>query len=202
MAGPSRRFRRIAAPARGAALALALVPAASAAGAFTLPEPTRQVAALAGRMTDNEWGELFTDPPGTDWRDAGFAGAAVSWEWPLGRYGHLGVEAQLIGWAGEQSHLELTAPVFYRTPRPEPVWLPSLAYGLGLSLASAPPESEIARTGESTELLAHWFFEMEFGNAGTRLRPFLRVHHRSHAWETFDARTGSNALALGLRRAW
>lgn len=173
-----------------------------AANAF-LPDPTaRQVAFVVGRMTDNEWGDLFIGWDEFAWRDAGFVGGAVSWEWSLGRYGSLGTEVQVIGWAGEQTHLELTLPVFYRTPRPEPVWIPSLAYGLGLSLASKPPETEVARTGESTELLAHWFFELEFGNSESRLRPFLRLHHRSHAWEAFDARTGSNALGLGLRTEW
>jgi hypothetical protein len=70
-----------------------------------------------------------------------------------------------------------------------------------LSLASEPSQTEIARTGESTELLAHWFFELEFGRDETRYRPYLRLHHRSHAWETFDARTGSNAVLVGVRVA-
>ena len=86
-----------------------------------------------------------------------------------------------------------------RTPRPDNRFLPSLAYGAGLSYASSPPAVEIDRTGESTELLAHWFFEMEFGNQSSEWRPYLRLHHRSHAWNFFDAETGSNAVLAGVR---
>lgn len=157
------------------------------------------MSALVGKMTDNEWGEIFEHPTDIDWLDAQFLGANLSWEWGLGRWGYVGAEAQMGRWFGGQENWELTVPVFYRTPRPESPVLPSLAYGLGLSLASAPSQVEIDRTGESTEVLAHWFFEAEFGNAESAWKPFVRLHHRSHAWDAFDARTGSNALLFGIR---
>lgn len=154
---------------------------------------------FVGQMTDNEWGELFDNWGAVRWRNATQVGAGYAREWPLGRFGLLGAEAQLLRHFGEQTHWELTTPIFLRTPRPNSPFIPSAAYGLGLSLGSEPSKTEIARTGESTELLAHWFFELEFGNDDSRWRPYIRLHHRSHAWETFDARTGSNAVLLGVR---
>lgn len=153
-----------------------------------------------GQMTDNEWGDLFDDWGSVSFRDATVLGVGGQLEWPVWRIGYIGIEGQALLWFGEQDHLELTLPIFIRTPRPRQVWLPALSYGLGLSYATEPSESEIARTGSSTELLAHWFIEMEFGNAETRFRPYLRLHHRSDAGGFFDADTGSNVLMLGLRR--
>jgi hypothetical protein len=164
-------------------------------------EPRDYLNLFVGQMTDNEWGDLFQDWGSVSWRDATQIGAGYAREWQIGRFGFVGAEAQVLGHFGEQNHLELTVPFYLRTPRPRSPFVPSAAYGLGLSLASEPSQTEIARTGESTELLAHWFFELEFGRDETRYRPYLRLHHRSHAWETFDARTGSNAVLVGVRVA-
>jgi len=195
--GSSRRAERFGARVVGWAL---VGWGAIAAGALpAVGQPRDALTVFVGQMTDNEWGELFEDWGAVRWRDATQLGAGYAREWPLGRFGFIGVEAQALRHVGEQDHWEFTAPVFLRTPRPASPFIPSAAYGLGLSLASAPAQTEIARTGESTELLAHWFFELEFGSADTRLRPYLRLHHRSHAWETFNARTGSNAVLVGVR---
>lgn len=157
---------------------------------------------FGGQMTDNEWGDLFDDWASVRHRDATMIGGGAGLEWPVGRIGFVGVEAQAIKWFGEQTHWELTAPLYIRTPRPRQVWLPALAYGVGLSYATAPSKTEIARTGSSTGVLAHWFFEIEFGNDESRVRPYLRLHHRSDAWSTFNADTGSNAVLIGLRHGF
>ncbi|PWR01434.1 hypothetical protein DKT77_17160 [Meridianimarinicoccus roseus] len=188
--GCSRR-----ADAFAAALALCAAVLAPPADA----EARNYASAFAGQMTDNEWGELFDNWGAVRWRDATQVGVGASREWRLGRFGFFGAEAQVLKHFGEQTHVELTAPLFLRTPRPSSVFLPSFAYGLGLSYGTEPSKTEIARTGESTELLAHWFFELEFGNDESLVKPYLRLHHRSHAWETFDARTGSNAVLIGMR---
>jgi hypothetical protein len=154
---------------------------------------------FVGAMTDNEWGDLAIDWGSVSWRNSRPVGGIVSREWPVGRWGYVGIELTVAKYLGEQTHFEFSVPLFVRTPRPENVLLPSLAYGLGVSYATEPPKTEIARTGESTEWLAHWFFDMEFGNDQSKVRPFVRLHHRSHAWETFAARTGSNAIVAGLR---
>ncbi|MEM1362619.1 MAG: hypothetical protein AAGF94_13025 [Pseudomonadota bacterium] len=153
-------------------------------------------------MTDNEWGDLFDDWGSVSTRNAAAVGGGVMLEYRLWRLGHIGLETQVLKWFGEQDHLEFTLPLYLRSPRLTPVWLPSLTYGLGLSYATEPSQSEIERTGSSNELLAHWFFELEFGNAETRFRPYLRLHHRSDAWGTFDADTGSNAILFGIRSAF
>jgi len=189
---PERR-----APARGVALPAALLLACLATPAA--PQAETGYSVFAGQMSDNEWGEFFDDWGSIRFRDATTFGVGVNREWPVWRLGYLGTELQVLGWVGEQRHLEFTLPLTIRTPRTESPYIPSLAYGVGLSYATSPPESEIARTGESTELLAHWFFEIEFGGPGSDWRPYLRLHHRSHAWEAFDARTGSNALLVGVR---
>ncbi|QDY69784.1 hypothetical protein [Qingshengfaniella alkalisoli] len=182
--------------------------AAVLAAALVLSDPVKAQEATGywslsvGRMTDNEWGEVAEQPGSISWRDAQLSGVALSREWGLGRWGFVGVEGQLLKHFGEQDHIEVSVPVFYRTPRTDQVFIPSLAYGLGLSYATEPPVSEIERTGESTELLAHWFLEMEFGARASDWRPYIRLHHRSHAWETFDARTGSNAVLFGVRAAF
>lgn len=162
-------------------------------------EPTASLSLFAAQMSDNEWGDFFTDWDEMDTRNARAFGAGATWEWRLGPLGHAGIEANLLQWTGEQTHTELTVPLFARTPRAPQRWIPSLAYGLGLSYATRPSETEIARTGSSARLLAHWFLEAEFGNDRSAFRPYLRIHHRSDAWMTFDADTGSNALLLGLR---
>ncbi|MEM1130731.1 MAG: hypothetical protein AAGH83_09440 [Pseudomonadota bacterium] len=150
-------------------------------------------------MTNNEWGELFDDWGSVAARDAYAIGAGISYEWPVWRLGYVGIEGQLLLWVGEQDHLELTVPIFVRTPRTQNIFIPSLAYGGGISVASEESETEIARTGSSNSALAHWFFEVEFGGAESTWRPYIRLHHRSDAWGTFDADTGSNAVLLGLR---
>ncbi|MCA8878624.1 MAG: hypothetical protein KDA73_01440 [Rhodobacteraceae bacterium] len=183
--------------------------AAVLAGAVSLGDPAgaegrSYVSAAAGQMTDNEWGELFDDWGSVRPRNAWQLAASVSREWSLARPGHIGpgfvgVEIDALGHFGEQTHLEFTLPIFYRTPRFENPLIPSFAYGAGLSFATRPSETEIARTGSSTNLLAHWFFEIEFGRASSVWRPYVRLHHRSDAWGTFDADTGSNAVLIGIR---
>lgn len=192
--GSSRRADRPL-TARALCAAVAILVAAPAAAL----DARDHLSFFVGQMSDNEWGELFDNWGAVRWRNATQVGVGYAREWQLGRYGFIGAEAQGMKHFGEQTHWELTTPIYLRTPRPRSPVVPSAAYGLGLSLASEPSKTEIARTGESTELLAHWFFELEFGNDETRLRPYIRLHHRSHAWETFDARTGSNAVLIGLR---
>jgi len=163
------------------------------------PQAETGYSLFAGRMSDNNWEDFFRDWGEISFRDATTFGAAVSREWPLGRLGHVGAELQALAWTGEQRHLELVVPATVRTPRTDARYIPSLAYGLGLSYATSPPGSEIERSGDSTELLAYWFFEVEFGGPGSDWRPYLRLHHRSDAWGAFGTDAGSNALLVGVR---
>lgn len=178
----------------GPALAVLALWAAPAAG-----EPRDSLSVSLGRMTDNTWQDVLMETGSVTARDAWAVGVAAAREWPLGRAGFVGVEAQAHLHFGEQGYLELAAPVYLRSVRPESVWLPALAYGLGLSWTSAEPRVEIDRRGESQRLLAYWFIELEFA-ARRPVRPFLRLHHRSDAFGLFEADTGSNLVELGLRR--
>lgn len=181
--------------ARGTLVAAAVALAGPAA-AF---DGRGYVALTGGQMSDNEWGDLFDDWGSVRARNATQLGAGASREWAVGRIGFVGVEAQVLKHFGEQDHFELTVPLFIRTPRVRYRAIPSIAYGLGLSMATARSETEIARTGSSARTLAHWFIELEFGTDASTWRPYLRLHHRSDASGTFNADTGSNAVLLGVR---
>lgn len=162
-------------------------------------ETRRSVQGFAGQMTDNEWGDLLGNFDSIRGRDAYQLGGGVGIETPLGRFGHLGVELNVLKHFGENTHFEVTLPFVVRTPRTRWAYVPSIAYGLGISHGTDQSETEIARTGSSARTLAHWFLEAEFGSDESAWRPFLRIHHRSDAWGAFDADTGSNAVLLGVR---
>lgn len=188
---PAGAVRATAAVALGVAALLWPMPAAAADGTT--------LAVVAGRMTDDTWYDVLFEPGSLTWRDSYMAGAMLAREWPLGRAGFVGVEGQINRHWGEQDLWEIAAPLYLRSLRPESPLIPSLAYGLGLSWTSEVPAVEVDRKGESQQMLAYWFIELEFASRA-RTRPFVRLHHRSDAFGTFEADTGSNALLLGLRR--
>jgi hypothetical protein len=187
--------RRADAAALVLAPVLALVPEPSAARS----EARNSVAVAFGQMTDNTWQDVLFEAGSVSARDSWMAGIMVSREWPLWDLGYVGIEGQLNWHWGEQSHWEIAAPVYLRSLRPRQPYIPALAYGLGLSYAGDVPEVEVDRRGESQHLLAYWFIELEFASLAA-LRPFVRLHHRSDAFGVFEADTGSNVVALGLRR--
>jgi hypothetical protein len=163
-------------------------------------QPRDSASLFVGQMTDNTWQDILIEPDTVRTRDAQVAGISASREWAWPGFGYVGIEGSLMRHFGEQDHWELAVPLYLRSLRPEPVWLPSLAYGLGLSYAGDVPESEVARRDESQRTLAMWFIELEFGGAQADTRPYFRLHHRSDAFGLFPADTGSNVLLLGLRR--
>ncbi len=164
-------------------------------------EPRRESLSLfVGQMTDNRWNEIFLEPDTVRTRDARAVGVSVAREWSWPGFGFYGIEGSLLRHDGEQRHWEVSAPFYLRSLQPEAVWLPSLAYGIGLSHATDIPESEVAQKGGSTRTLVMWFIELEFGGAHAETRPYLRLHHRSDAFGLFTPDTGSNVLALGVRQ--
>lgn len=157
---------------------------------------------FAGSMTTNAWEEVF-DPNMLEFAGSGLIGVALGWDRPIGdsrfRYGF---EAQIVGHAGRQDHLEFNVPIVIRyTPeRPWPRRLKSLAFGIGLSHATKPPQVEIDRDGESQKDLIYWMAEFEISRPDPKSSLYFRLHHRSNAYGFYEVEAGSTGLVLGWRR--
>jgi hypothetical protein len=153
---------------------------------------------------DNSWQDVFARPGDLDWADTGIVGIGIGHNWrvPGARFSY-GVELQTVGQFGGQYHLEFNVPVFFRyhTRDRFPV-LRSLAFGIGPSYATKPPQYEIDSRGDSQQFLAYWALEAEFGAADMRSSLFTRLHHRSGAFGTIANEGASNVVVLGWRRRW
>lgn len=180
----------------GAALitlaALIAAPARAIDGSFSV---------MGGVMTAGVWEDAIL-PWNAESYGSGVIGGAF--ERALGRVlgTEFSLEANGLAHFGKQEYLEFALPLVARY-RPRQPWVPafdSAALGLGLSWASAPPQVEVDRHGESQRMLVTWFVETAFDLPDTRTDVFFRLHHRSDAFGLFPVDTGSNALLLGLRR--
>ena len=189
---------------------------------YSPPGPRFFLALYGARWVDSD----LPDMPGKlaggtlEVDDAWLAGLAFTWRatpdiglpWPgrdPGREGiALELEGQLIRHFGLQDHFETTAALVLRTP----TWRPlgdfgvNLAWGNGLSWAFDDPAYEKGQTGlrgqETRRLQYHMSLELEFPPGDSRVRPFLRLHHRSGMYGvTSPQETGSNYLGVGLRFA-
>jgi hypothetical protein len=179
-----------------AALCLSAAPARA-------ERPAYAATVFAGSVIDNTWEEaaFFWD---WDFQPSHLVGVAAAARLAQPVPGlSLEAEVQLVRHFGDQEHWEVNAPIL--TAR----WLAfpwsetvdsSAAFGLGLSLASEVPETEIALEGSSEELLAYWMVELDAGLPASPWRVTGRLHHRSTAFGTFGEDGGSNALVLGLKR--
>lgn len=150
-------------------------------------------------MTDDRWEDVLWPSSGIETRDSYLLGGSLSREWSMGSFGFAGVESGLYRHAGEQDLWEISVPLYVRSQRPEPGYIPNLALGLGLSYTSRVPEVEVDRKGESQNLLLAWFIELEF-RSHAQTRPYFRLHHRSDGFGFLDVDSGSNAVGIGLRR--
>ena len=170
-----------------------------------LPEMTgrgQSVSLMAGRMTWDDYGTLAYAPQDIDWAPSRFVAGIYGRHWALTARPRvrLGYEAAVLIHDGVNDHIELTLPAVIRYRALDPVvpWQ-GAAFGLGVSIASTPPELEIARKGQSQRAIPHWFMELEFGKPDWAVAPFLRIHHRSDGFIFADFDTGSNGVGLGLR---
>lgn len=186
--------------AAAATLAAALIPAPERAGADSGAE--RSFIVFAGQMTDNHWEDALK-PWKIDLLESWFVGVGLGYEWPtrVPRLG-VGLEAQLVGHFGRQDHLEFNLPLVlrYRPARPAIPAFQSAAFGLGLSTTTQDPQTEIDRDGETSKTLVYWMGEAEFLLPRSGASLVLRLHHRSDAFGVFATDSGSNALAIGIRR--
>jgi hypothetical protein len=157
---------------------------------------------FAGAMTTNAWEEVF-DPNMLEFAGSSLLGIALGWDRPIGnsrfRYGF---EAQIVGHAGRQDHLEFNLPLMLRyTPeRPWPRRLRSMAFGIGPSHATKVPLVEVDRDGASQKDLVYWTAELEFSRPDPDASLYFRLHHRSNAYGFYKVNAGSTGLALGWRK--
>jgi hypothetical protein len=164
---------------------------------------TYYISGFAGQLTDNVHHEVLLTPWDVDSIDSYLAGVAIGFERPSPwAQIDIAAELQLVKWFGDQQHWELNAmPVVGRyrfDGRAGP--LRSLSFGLGFSYASEIPLQELIRDGESNRFMIYWSAEAEFGPADATVSPFIKLHHRSNAFGLIEEESGSNSIALGLRR--
>ncbi|MEM8709579.1 MAG: hypothetical protein AAGG01_01390 [Planctomycetota bacterium] len=183
------------------------------------PQAGKQaVSVYAGPYTDNSLPEEILLFKPLSFEDATLVAASYgqiiaepspNYRWEL--------EGNVVQWLGDQDHQELGGLALFRWmsfPWDEFVDT-SFAFGNGLSWATENPDLEAffhPDTG-TTQLLWHIAVEFELARP-ERLRAtspswldswatFVRVHHRSGVFGTFDGVDGgSNVLALGLRYRW
>lgn len=180
-----------------AALTLSLLNGGAALG------QDNQFSVFGGVPFSNGWEDFFRDPGKLEFRDAGLIGIAYGKEWPTGfqRFS-IGIEAQMVKYFGEQTHLEFDLPAFLRY-RPQALLpLQGLGFGVGLSHATEVPRIEVANKGGSARTLLYWGMEAEFGQENSDTTLFFRLHHRSNGFGAFAERGGFNALVVGLRRRY
>jgi hypothetical protein len=154
----------------------------------------------------NAWHDLVTDPSNAEFVDAYIAVAALSRE--LRRYREerlsIQVEAQAAYNFGDQDHWELNfaaGPRWHAFPWNDVVTT-TVAFGLGLSMASEIPDVEVALEGASERLLIYWVAEITLARPNSPWALSLRLHHRSPAFGFLGDDGGMNALGVGLRRAF
>lgn len=190
-------------PSRIAALAAAGL-AACTTPTSPADVPGRSVTVFAGNLLDNHWEEVFVDPGGLQFENSYLAGVAASARVAEPVEGlTLEVEGQVVRHVHGQTHWEFNAPIltarWSRLPWSETLDS-SVAFGIGLSLATETPALEVANEGDSSKAMVYWMIEVESETPVENWRLVGRLHHRSPAYGLFGDDGGSNALVLGLRR--
>ncbi len=178
-------------------LCLFLLPALAAG-----EEPVNALNLYWGRMTSNEWEELFK-PGEIEMADSSLVAVALA-----RRVGGLGdrlsfeVEGQVARHYGGERYWEF---VGLGGGRWEPFWWDryvdtSLFYGLGVSYTTRRPQVEIEMDGDTERLMAYWVLELAFSlPQHPQLALIGRLHHRSGAYGLFADKGGSTAPAIGLK---
>ena len=157
-----------------------------------------------GAMTSNVASELVKLEK-INFYSTNLAGLALAYDRTINnsRFS-VGFELQFSGHFGSQEYFEIGLPVTIRY-RPEDPFLKlfeSFSFGIGGSHTTEVPKGEINSEGKSRRNLIYWMLETEFPTKKAEDTWFLRIHHRSDAWGLLEDGGGSNALALGFRRAF
>jgi hypothetical protein len=171
-----------------------------------LADRPKAVTVFGGNLLDNVWEDVFLAPQDLTFEKSyivGGAGSVVIAEPVEGL--RLELEAQLVRHFGDQDHWEANLPIltarWSRFPWSDAFDM-SAAYGLGLSWTSEKPVLEVQSEGDSEQLMAYWMIELDAALPVPDWRVVARLHHRSTAYGLFGDDGGSNALVLGMRRAF
>lgn len=157
---------------------------------------------FAGRMTDNNWGEVVSDPADIDWSPVGLAGIGLSRRFADWRAWEFEIEGNAVKHFGHQHTWEVNVPVVARWTRFP--WNDRVrtraAFGIGLSWAENLPEWEDHKENGTEQVLTYWTIELEAGPPDSPWSGLARLHHRSTAYGVFGDSGGANSLVLGVRR--
>lgn len=175
---------------------------------FAQTAPDRQgewsLGVFAGNMTNNRANQLLM-PGEYDFADNYFTGLAIGYDRQIGESRwSWGGEFQTNLHFGDQEYLEFVLPATIRY-RPDVPLLPALesfAFGLGFSYTTSVPQVEIDVRGDSARTMVYWMVETAASVGARQNEIFFRVHHRSDAFGLLEPDSGSNALAIGWRRAF
>jgi hypothetical protein len=162
-----------------------------------------RVSVYSGRHTDTRFLEIIQGE--TRFRDSYMAAVALSRTWATwADYAEWDAEVQVAKHWGRQHHGEFNAAVLLRWIRfPWDQHLSTtIALGIGPSFASSTPKVERDRGKDTARRLAFMPFEITAGPPDRRWEGFVRVHHRSGAFDTISRGTGSNFVAGGIRMGW
>lgn len=186
----------------GGCIAVLVGAPAGAAEPTALDQPTFAVTGFGGVSLDNSWEEVFIAPQDLRFEEAYLAGIALARDLGQPVTGlSFEIEGQLIRHFGSQTHWEVNAPILTARWGLFPWSLDTtVAFGLGLSLASETPQLEVENDGDSRAVMAYWMIEVDSELPVENWRLVGRLHHRSPAYGLFGDDGGANALVMGLRR--
>lgn len=186
---------------RGTAAFAGLALAATATGAAAVEA---SVFVFGGTVTRNTWEEVLQIAP-IDLFGAGLVGVAgaATWDLPVSGF-QLASELQLVRYLGRQDNWEVNlVPAIVRwSPDGALRPLDSLAFGLGVSHASALPAVEIARGGTASRGKWYWMIEAGFATGRDDRTYILRLHHRSTGNGSLGEGGSTNAVVVGIRQSF
>ena len=209
-------FARFRFPARALPLMAVLatpVAADGRGGAHSTPEsesaplggdsPSHSVFVYAGQWSANRLGEILTTR--TNFRSSYLVAAGLSGVLH-GFSEHLHLEGEINAaqhW-GKQHHLEINAAASlrWRTFPWDHYLDTSFAHGLGPSYAFERPPIESRRDQRASRVLVFMMTELAFAPpqaSYTAWEGFIRIHHRSGAYDVVSKASGSNFVTFGLR---
>lgn len=181
-------------------LALPVCETAAAADPQAAETGRWQLAVYAGRFTETRFLEVVRLE--TRFRDSEIAAVALTRrlsDW--GPWVRWESEVQAAVHWGLQDHAECNAAILLRWKRfPwNDLLTTTVALGIGPSFASSTPRLERERHERTSRQLLFMPFEITAGSPRRAWALFLRVHHRSGAFDIVSRGGGSNLVAAGVR---